>query len=154
MRRVWCFPTKNIGQVFPGDDILQRSRMEIGRNGMLQPIASVLLTHDLSWSVHINRKKVPATCKLLAKFCTTTFSPILFSICRSIMKLETSLANLDAKFSTLEQHRSNGTLPKDLLLWSRCLRMSSLGLMQSYWEHQMHFFHKRLLRFLGRSRKL
>jgi hypothetical protein len=100
-------------QVFPGDGILQRSRMEIGRNGMLQPTASVLFTHDLSWSVRINRKKVPATCKLLAKIRTTIFS---FSTCPSIVKLESSLMNLNAKSSTLEQHRSNGTIPKDLLL--------------------------------------
>ena len=41
--------------------------------------------------------------------------------CYSIVKLEMSLTNLDAKSSTLEQHRSNGTLPKDLLLSRKSL---------------------------------
>ena len=41
---------------------------------------------------------------------------LIVTTCRSIVKLELSLRNLDAKSSTLEQHRSNGTFPKDLLL--------------------------------------
>ena len=41
---------------------------------------------------------------------------LIVATCRSIVKLEMSLTNLDAKSSTLEQHKSNGTFPKDLLL--------------------------------------
>ena len=41
---------------------------------------------------------------------------LIVATCRSIVKLESSLMKLDAKSSILEQHRSNGTLPKDLLL--------------------------------------
>ena len=52
-------------QAFPDDGVVQWSRMEIGHGGVLQPTASVLLTHNPSWSVHIYGKKVPATCQLL-----------------------------------------------------------------------------------------
>lgn len=41
---------------------------------------------------------------------------LIVSTCRAIVKLEQTLSNLDAKSSALEQHRSNGTFPKDLLL--------------------------------------
>ena len=41
---------------------------------------------------------------------------LIVSTCRAIVKLELTLSNLDAKSSALEQHRSNGTFPKDLSL--------------------------------------
>lgn len=40
----------------------------------------------------------------------------IVSTCRAIVKLELTLSNLDAKSNALEQHRLNGTFPKDLLL--------------------------------------
>ena len=41
---------------------------------------------------------------------------LIISTCRAIVKLESNLTKLEAKSSTLEQHRLNGTVPKDLLL--------------------------------------
>ena len=65
--------------VFPDDGVLQWSRMEIGHSGVRQPTASLLLTHDLSWSVHIYGKKVPATCELLTDFPSLITSPTIIS---------------------------------------------------------------------------
>ena len=41
---------------------------------------------------------------------------LIVSNCRSIVKLETSLNKLEARSTVLEQHRIDGTIPKDLLL--------------------------------------
>ena len=41
---------------------------------------------------------------------------LIVSTCRTIVKLELALSNLDAKSCTLEQHRAMGTFPKDLSL--------------------------------------
>ena len=41
---------------------------------------------------------------------------LVVSTCRSIVKIEIHLHKLDAKSKALEQHRLNGTVPKDLLL--------------------------------------
>ena len=41
---------------------------------------------------------------------------LVVSTCRSIVKLETTIAKLEMKSEVLEQHRSNGTVPKDLML--------------------------------------
>ena len=41
---------------------------------------------------------------------------LIVSTCRSIVKLEASLKNLEARSTVLQQHRIDGTIPKDLLL--------------------------------------
>ena len=41
---------------------------------------------------------------------------LIASTCRSVLKLELTLSKLDNKLSELEQHRHNGTIPKDLSL--------------------------------------
>ena len=99
-------------QAFPGDGGVQWSRMEIGCDGLLQPTTSVLLTHDLSWSVHINGKKVPATCKLLVKFPAMISSPIIISnlLC-SIHHAAVCPGNADEDFVTLCEKRG-GTMKK------------------------------------------
>ena len=99
-------------QAFPGDGGVQWSRMEIGCDGLLQPTMSVLLTHDLSWSVHINGKKVPATCKLLVEFPAMISSPIIISnlLC-SIHHAAVCPGNADEDFVTLCEKRG-GTMKK------------------------------------------
>ena len=41
---------------------------------------------------------------------------LIVSTCCTIVKLEMTFANLETKLCTLEQHRLNGTVPKDLSL--------------------------------------
>ena len=41
---------------------------------------------------------------------------LVVSTCRSIVKFEASIRKLESKSDELEPHRSNGTIPKDLLL--------------------------------------
>lgn len=41
---------------------------------------------------------------------------LIVTNCRAIVRLESNLTKLEAKSTTLEQHRLNGTVPKDLLL--------------------------------------
>ena len=43
-------------QAFNADGVIQWSRMEIGHGGVLQPTASIVLNHNLSWSVHVHGK--------------------------------------------------------------------------------------------------
>jgi hypothetical protein len=99
-------------QEFPGNGVLQWSRMEIDRNRVLQSAASVLLTHDLSWSVHINRKKVPATCKLLVEFPAMISSPsIVSNLLYCIHNAAVCPGNTDDDFITLCEKRG-GTMKK------------------------------------------
>lgn len=99
-------------QEFTGDGVLQWSRMEIDRNGMLQPAASVLLTHDLSWSVHIDRKKVPAICKLLVEFPAMISSPsIVSNLLYCIHNAAVCPGNTDDDLITLCEKRG-GTMKK------------------------------------------
>ena len=98
--------------VFPGDGMLQWSRMEIGHGGVQQPTTSVLLSHDLSWSVHIYGKKVPATCKLLASFPSLISSPTIISgLLNCIHYAAICPGNPDERFVTLCEKRG-GTIKK------------------------------------------
>ena len=99
-------------QAFNADGVVQWSRMEIGHGSLLQPTASILLYHSLTWSVHIRGKKVPATCKLLAEFPSLISSPTILSdlIC-CVHQAAVCPGNTDKDFVTVCEKRG-GTMKK------------------------------------------
>ena len=62
-------------QAFPGTHDIQFSKVEIALDGLRELTASVLINSNLSWSIHVISKQVPATCKLLTEFPLTLSSP-------------------------------------------------------------------------------
>ena len=99
-------------QAFNADGVIQWSRMEIGHGGVLQPTASIVLNHNLSWSVHVHGKKVPATCKLFAEFSLLISSPTVISnlIC-SVHQAAVCPGNTDEDFVAVCEKRG-GTMKK------------------------------------------
>ena len=82
---------------------------------------------------------------------------LIVSTCRTIVKLEMTFTNLETKLCTLEQHRLNGTVPKDLSLpkkKSLFEHEQSLKWMKSYKKLQVLFLYKGWVKFLGKSLKL
>ena len=112
MTRV-SLPAENWLAFSAGDSVLQWSRMEIDQSGVRQPTLSLILLHDLSWSVHIYGKKVPATCKLTAEFSSTISSPtIISSLLRCIHHAAICPGNSDERFVTLCEKRG-GAMKKE-----------------------------------------
>ena len=72
-------------QAFNADGVIQWSRMEIGHGGVLQPTASIVLNHNLSWSVHVHGKKSASHLQALSRVSLVHFlsychiQPDLFS---------------------------------------------------------------------------
>jgi hypothetical protein len=103
-------PLPNNWQVFSGSTSVEHCQLKSDASGVRCVAGSVVVSCDMSWSVHFHGVKVPAACKVLANF------PLVIAAFSVVMKLVQCVdqavicpGSSDEEFVTLCQKRG-GTI--------------------------------------------